>query len=165
MSLTLDDPETQPQGLSCKTFGHGTPRVFVGDYQIAMTDFLVLAEYVLTNTNLQPVDPRPAFLDRCKQATLLPGWSLAVNDPAQRIDMEGTVPATLTPAYLLIDGRPHIPFKNKWRIFTDKELCLSEARKLGFTGMVPLGDTPGHAVCEKGGNTDITVVPVILEVP
>ncbi len=70
--------------------------------------------------------------------------------------------------YLLIDDRPFVPFKEKWRIFEDKERCLTEARKLGFGSgpfgeMFPLGDEPGIAVRTAGEGIDLTVVPILVE--
>lgn len=72
-------------------------------------------------------------------------------------------------AYLLIDGRRFIPYKEKFRIFTTKEACLTEARKLGygkgiFGEMATLGDTPGVAIMEQGGDDmDVTLIPVEIE--
>lgn len=74
--------------------------------------------------------------------------------------------------YLLIDGRWDTPYKDKWRIFTDKAQCMAEARKLGYGGsvfgdMFGLSDEPGRAIVEKGGanNVDITIVPILVEDP
>ena len=71
-------------------------------------------------------------------------------------------------AYLLIDGRPMIPYKDKWRVFTDKGLCMAEARKLGYGGsmwgdMFTLSDEPGRAIAEKCGDVDVTMVPILVE--
>jgi hypothetical protein len=72
--------------------------------------------------------------------------------------------------YLLIDGRPLIPYKDKWRVFTDKAVCMEEARKLGYGGsvfgnMFNLSDEPGRAVTESGAGVDITMVPIIVDAP
>jgi hypothetical protein len=69
--------------------------------------------------------------------------------------------------YLLIDGREFTPFKEKWRVFQDKEQCLAEARKLGWgSGMLGevlrLGDEPGMVVHEGHGDVDITMAPIFL---
>lgn len=70
--------------------------------------------------------------------------------------------------YLLIDGRKYIPYKEKFRVFADKNECLAEARKLGFGKSIfgelgALGDTPGVAVMEQHGQTDVTMIPVEIE--
>ena len=69
MTLILDRG-TQPDGLEVKTFGFGLMRntVRLGDYEISLEDFLVAAEYVLTNTDLEPNDPRLQFV-KCVQST------------------------------------------------------------------------------------------------
>jgi len=67
--------------------------------------------------------------------------------------------------YLLIDGRQFIPFADKWRLFEDKDQCLEEARKLGWgQGLMsfPVGDKPGVAHQEKGGDVDLTIIPVLV---
>lgn len=70
--------------------------------------------------------------------------------------------------YLLIDGRPLSLYKDKWRVFTDKAECMTEARKLGYGGsifgdMFGLSDEPGRALVEKGGNVDVTIVPILVQ--
>ena len=68
MSLILE-MGTQPAGLEVKTFGFGSMgnTVHLGDYEISLEDFLVAAEYVLTNTDLEPNDPRLQFV-KCVQS-------------------------------------------------------------------------------------------------
>lgn len=60
---------TQPAGLEVKTFGFGSMgnTVHLGDYEISIEDFLVAAEYVLTDTDLEPNDPRLQFV-KCVQS-------------------------------------------------------------------------------------------------
>jgi len=60
---------TQPAGLEVKTFGFGSMgnTVHLGDYKISIEDFLVAAEYVLTNTDLDPNDSRLQFV-KCAQS-------------------------------------------------------------------------------------------------
>jgi len=65
MSLVLE-MGTQPAGLQVKTFGFDNT-VFLGDYEISLKDFLVVAKYVLTNTDLEPNDPRLQFV-KCIQS-------------------------------------------------------------------------------------------------
>lgn len=67
MSLILG-MGTRPAGLEVKTFGFGpTNTVHLGKYEISFEDFLVAAEYVLTNTDLEPNDPRLQFV-KCVQS-------------------------------------------------------------------------------------------------
>jgi hypothetical protein len=63
MSLTLD-LGTKPAGLAIKTYGFGPmgQTVYLGDYEISLKDFLIATEYVLTNTDLDPDDPRLEFV-------------------------------------------------------------------------------------------------------
>jgi len=63
MSLVLGHG-TKPRGLEVKIHGHPSlgKRVFLGDYDISLGDFLDAAEYVLTNTDLWPRDPRRRFV-------------------------------------------------------------------------------------------------------
>ncbi len=67
MSLVL--VETKPTGLEVKTFGHGPMgnTVYLGGYEISLKDFLAAVEYVLTNTDLKPNDPRLQFI-KCVQS-------------------------------------------------------------------------------------------------
>lgn len=63
MTLLLERG-TRPTSLEVKTFGFGElgNTVFLGNYEISIEDFLFAAEYVLTNTDLGPNDPRPKFV-------------------------------------------------------------------------------------------------------
>jgi hypothetical protein len=60
-----------PNGPRVKTFGCcddtivGT--VFIGEYEVSLVDFLKAAKYVLTNTDLEPNDPRLQFV-KCVQS-------------------------------------------------------------------------------------------------
>lgn len=58
MSLILDT--SNPPGLEVKTFGFGSMgnTVHIGDYEISPADFKEMVIYVLTNTDLEPDDPR-----------------------------------------------------------------------------------------------------------
>lgn len=72
MSLMLENG-TEPHGLSAKTFF--ADKVFLGQYEISMEDFLELAWYVLTNVNLTgPEDPRLRFLERLYRTGKVEGW-------------------------------------------------------------------------------------------
>lgn len=69
MSLSLDRG-TKPAGLKIKTHGPGPLSetdqkidvVYLGDYEISLKDFLFAADYVLTNADLMPNDPRLVFV-------------------------------------------------------------------------------------------------------
>lgn len=70
--------------------------------------------------------------------------------------------------YLLIDDRKFLPYNEKFRVFKNKNECLTEARKLGygqsiFGELISLGDTPGHAVMEQCGDMDVTMIPIEIE--
>lgn len=72
--------------------------------------------------------------------------------------------------YLLIDGRKFLPYKEQFRVFTDKAECVEEARKLGYgSGMIgecfALGDVPGFAVMEMCGDVNVTMIPLLMEDP
>jgi len=58
LSLSLD-LGTDPKGLEVKTYGlTSLPHVRIGDYEVSMKDFCYMVEYVMTNTDLEPDDPR-----------------------------------------------------------------------------------------------------------
>ncbi len=68
--------------------------------------------------------------------------------------------------YLLIDGTSFIPYNKKWQLFDDLDDCMAEARKLGWgKGMIslPVSDEPGIASMEKGGNFDLTIIPLVVQ--
>ena len=44
------------------------------DMEIPMDDFCCLVEYVMTNTDLFPDDPRFKFIERIKQASITKGY-------------------------------------------------------------------------------------------
>ncbi len=73
MSLILDRG-TKPNGLCAKTIGVGDEVVFLGDYEITMEDFLVLAHYVLTNSNLKEDDPRLQFVESVRGMKVVKGY-------------------------------------------------------------------------------------------
>ncbi len=79
MSLSLD-LGTKPEGLEVKTFGQTIgpdplQMVYIGDYKISMKDFLCAAEYVLTNTDLEPDDPRLQFLKCVRSMKIVKGYN------------------------------------------------------------------------------------------
>ena len=66
MSLTLDCG-TNPPNLRTKAFNDV---VQIGEYDLSMSDFLALIEYVLTNTDLIVDDPRRTFLVSISKAVI-----------------------------------------------------------------------------------------------
>ena len=92
MSLVLE-MGTRPTGLGVKTFGLDSMgnTVHLGDYEITIEDFLVAAEYVLTNTDLDPNDPRLQFV-KCVQSMKEVG---GYNPGRKRL--EASEPAVLPP--------------------------------------------------------------------
>lgn len=88
MSLMLGT-ETKPSGLEVKTYGFGSMgnTVYLGDYEISLEDFLVTARYVLTNTDLEPNDPRLQFLKCVRSMKEVSGYNpkekrLSTSEPA-----------------------------------------------------------------------------------
>lgn len=75
MSLVLQ-LGTKPKDLTAKTYGiRGMDGVVhLGDYEISMRDFLALAFYVLTNTDLTPRDQRLQFLKCMQQMRKVEGF-------------------------------------------------------------------------------------------
>jgi len=84
MSLTLD--ESKPTGLTIKTCGirfeiaKGTSKrreqiVMLGDYEIPMSDFCAAIEYVLSNTDLDPNDPRIGLVERIQRSNMVQGYN------------------------------------------------------------------------------------------
>jgi hypothetical protein len=76
MSLELSE-KTVPRRLTVKTFGPPVDAnvVHLGQYEIALEDFLATAFYVLTNTDLTgPDDPRLEFVALVQTLQEIPGW-------------------------------------------------------------------------------------------
>ena len=70
MSLSLDlgtKPRLEVQTFECDPGGGNTKIVYLGEYEISLEDFLCMADYVLTNTDLKPNDPRLQFV-KCVQS-------------------------------------------------------------------------------------------------
>lgn len=76
MSLLLAQG-TRPTNLRVKTLGVGEDPVLIGEYEISMLDFLAAAEYVLTNTDLRPGDPRLKFVRRVSAMRRVEGYHAA----------------------------------------------------------------------------------------
>jgi len=87
--MSLAFPNAIPRDLEIKSHpnipGHENETVRIGEYHMSLSDFLVMAEYVLTNTDIVPNDPRVKFLERIKRAEPIPGW----NPGNQRIGFPG----------------------------------------------------------------------------
>ena len=87
--MSLELSFSTPKGLEIKTLGLGSQDIFLGDYRIPMQDFLDMAEYVLTNTDLEINDPRSKFLSRLKKVKTAPGWDVNQNPKCRRILIPG----------------------------------------------------------------------------
>ena len=80
MSLSLDN---STPNVEVKTWGAISPQfektVFLGDYEISLSDFMHAAMYVLTNTDLVgDSDPRLRFVNEVKVMEITEGY-----DPAR----------------------------------------------------------------------------------
>lgn len=85
MSLVLDR-DTKPEGLSVSFPPWIGAPILLGDYEISLEDFLILAEYVLTNTDLSPDDPRLQFVKCIKSMKEVDGYN-----PGRR-HLESSIP-------------------------------------------------------------------------
>ncbi|MBI2596109.1 hypothetical protein HYW46_05255 [Candidatus Daviesbacteria bacterium] len=74
MSLALELEGTEPKGLEIKTHSFDKT-IRLGKYDIALEDFLIAAEYVLTNTDLTEGDPRRLFVERIKDMQEVDGYN------------------------------------------------------------------------------------------
>lgn len=91
------DMGTKPQGLTVKTYSWGmgdlSGVVFVGDYEISLPDFLAVASYVLTNTDLAPDDPRRQFVQHVAAMKAVGGF----NQGGERFESDVPLFAPATP--------------------------------------------------------------------
>lgn len=76
MTLVLNREGTK-QKIDVKTYGTGDlkDKVFFGKYEILLQDFLDAVHYVLTNTDLEPDDPRFEFVRRVKAMEEVRGYN------------------------------------------------------------------------------------------
>jgi len=75
LSLSLD-LGTEPKGLEVKTYGlKSLPEVRIGEYELSMKDFCYMVNYVMTNTDLEPYDPRIDLKESIKSMHLVPGFN------------------------------------------------------------------------------------------
>ena len=72
MSLLLQRG-TKPDGL--RVTAQLTNVVSIGNYEISLDDFLIVAEYVLTNTDLVPNDHRLQFVKCVKSMKEVKGYN------------------------------------------------------------------------------------------
>lgn len=70
--MSLELAYSKPQGLTAKTFS--SDMVLLGDYNITTSDFCQLVMYVLTNTNLEPNDPRYDLVETIKKLKITDGF-------------------------------------------------------------------------------------------
>lgn len=75
MSLELNQG-TKPEGLEVRSRNMGSPDdiVFIGEYEISLKDFFATVEYVLTNSDLEPNDPRLQFVERIRSMKEVEGY-------------------------------------------------------------------------------------------
>jgi len=74
--MILGRPGTTPPNLPIKTFPVSSDGiVYLGGYEIAIEDFLTAVEYVLTNTDLYPKDPRLQFLKKIQSMKETEGYN------------------------------------------------------------------------------------------
>lgn len=80
MTLELSNG-TVPSGLRVKTYGPGVDGgvVHLGTYELSLTDFLEVARYVLTNTDLEEFDPRREFVEEVKASVEVGGFAPSHN--------------------------------------------------------------------------------------
>lgn len=84
---------TEPNNLKLRTTSIpllGTPpgTVFLGDYEISQEDFLFMAHYVLTNTDLVPNDKRLQFVECVKAMRIVPGWNQGNDSNCKRLESD-----------------------------------------------------------------------------
>ena len=99
MSLILNNG-TVPE-VTVKTWGPGP--VSIGAYEVSPEDFATMVEYVMTNADLGPGDPRAELRDRVSRMARVPGR----NPGGERLEVYGwaadngappeRVPVALTP--------------------------------------------------------------------
>ena len=93
MSLILT--RSIPRGLEVKTHGisslrnklliRGGKQKGETDCEIPFAEFLAVVEYVLTNTDTYPNDPRPKFLKRISRLKLIAGWNINQDKNCKRL--------------------------------------------------------------------------------
>lgn len=87
--MTLILSGSKPADLGIKTFEtDGSTKIFLGDYEISLEDFLAMTHYVLTNTWLSgDTDPRLDFVE-CVRAMRITqkGWHRGEVCERKRLD-------------------------------------------------------------------------------
>lgn len=94
MSLILT--RSKPKGLEVKTHGfssfrnklllRGGKQEGETDCEIPFAEFLDVVEYVLTNTDIYPNDPRLKFLKRISRLKPIAGWNINQDKNCKRLD-------------------------------------------------------------------------------
>lgn len=82
MSLILNSDTNPP--VKMKTFGIGEDKVFIGDLEIGIGDFVLACQYVLTNTDLKVGDPRLSLVEAVKASRVVQGYN---GGASKRIEM------------------------------------------------------------------------------
>ena len=76
MSLRLDNGTTPALEVCFHSFGgENSKTVRLGEYEISIEDFLLMAAYVLSNTDLEPNDPRLQFVVHVKEMEIIKGYN------------------------------------------------------------------------------------------
>jgi len=78
---------TKPENLRVKTTGKDYP-IQIGEYEISWEDFGEIVKYVLTNTALEPDDPRIKLVDEIKRMEIREGTSPFIGQ--QRFEITST---------------------------------------------------------------------------
>jgi len=91
MTLLLNSMPTTDPGMEIKTHGFDGSVWFCHN-RIAIEDFLYAVEYVLTNTDLKPHDPRLDFIKAVKDIEVLDGWEDGNERLQMSLDFGGVKP-------------------------------------------------------------------------
>lgn len=83
MSLILS--RANPSGTMVKTLIAPPGIVQIGPIEMPIEEFCMAAMYVLTNTDLEPVDPRLEFVEDVKRLTRIKGFNIRNNPKACRL--------------------------------------------------------------------------------
>ena len=81
MSLILS--HANPSGTRVKTLISPPGIVQIGPIEMPIREFCMVAMYVLTNTDLEPGDPRSEFVEDVKRLAKIRGFNIH-NDPKAR---------------------------------------------------------------------------------
>lgn len=93
--MSLELSYTKPFPIIAKTLPMFMPvadglKKFVqlGDYSIPMDEFCILVEYVLTNTDLDPDDPRLELVNKIKHIRIVDGFQKIIDKTSNNKRLE-----------------------------------------------------------------------------